>query len=163
MQYLDSLRNAGVLAAGAARSPIWSGFGTGSRLPLIRLYSAQESVETGGEAFVAVAGPGVGAVSDEGGEATGGQGAEERVQLLSGRGVAKALFGGRCGIGESESESVVVDAVFFRVAGPLAWPDARKNEMTVTTRSGSHAEYHRTRGSDQPGGVRQAAAAPATG
>jgi HSP20 family protein len=24
-------------------------------------------------------------------------------------------------------------AVFFRVAGPLAWPDARENEMTITT------------------------------
>jgi hypothetical protein len=24
-------------------------------------------------------------------------------------------------------------AVFFRVARPLAWPDARENEMTVTT------------------------------
>jgi hypothetical protein len=23
--------------------------------------------------------------------------------------------------------------VFFRVAGPLAWPDARENGMTVTT------------------------------
>jgi len=31
----------------------------------MRLYCAQESVETGGEAFVAVADPGVGAVSDK--------------------------------------------------------------------------------------------------
>ena len=23
--------------------------------------------------------------------------------------------------------------VFFRVAGPLAWPDAKENDMTVTT------------------------------
>jgi hypothetical protein len=31
------------------------------------------------------------------------------MQLLSGRGVAEALLGGGCGIGEGEAESVVVD------------------------------------------------------
>jgi hypothetical protein len=51
----------------------------------------------------------VNAVGGQGREAAGGQGAEERVQLLSGRAVAKSLFGGRCGIGEGEAEGVVVD------------------------------------------------------
>jgi hypothetical protein len=48
-------------------------------------------------------------VLGQGGEAAGGQGAEECVQLLSGRAVAKALLGGRGGAGEGEAEGVVVD------------------------------------------------------
>jgi hypothetical protein len=51
----------------------------------------------------------VNAARGQGREAVGGQGAEERVQLLPGRGVAQALFGGRGGIGEGEAEGVVVD------------------------------------------------------
>src|SRR5579872_1483112 len=87
----------------------WSGSAAGSGQVLIRLQYAQKGVEAGGEALVAVAVPGVDPVSGQGGEAGGGQGAEERVQLLSGRAVAKSLFGRRCGIGEGEAEGVVID------------------------------------------------------
>src|SRR6266568_5829881 len=73
------------------------------------LQAADESVEARGEAFLAVVGPGVGAVRGEGGEAAGRESADECVQLLSGRVVAKALLGRRGRAGEGEAEGVVVD------------------------------------------------------
>jgi len=48
-------------------------------------------------------------VGGQGGEAAGGQGAEERVQFLPGRGVGQPLFGGGCGVGEGEAGGVVID------------------------------------------------------
>jgi hypothetical protein len=51
----------------------------------------------------------VDAVRGQGGEAAGRQGAEECVQLLSGRAVAPSLLGGRGGVGEGKAEGVVVD------------------------------------------------------
>src|ERR1700753_3032416 len=66
-----------------------------SSKPLIRLQSAQEGVKAGREALAAVTVPGVDAVRGQGGEAAGGQGAEERVQLFPGGGVAQPLLGGR--------------------------------------------------------------------
>lgn len=68
---------------------------------------AEEGVEAGVEALVAVVGPDVRAVGGQGGEAAGGQGAEERVQFLPGRGVAEALLGGGGGIAEGEADGVV--------------------------------------------------------
>jgi hypothetical protein len=75
----------------------------------VRLDSAQEGVEAGGEALVAVAVPGVDPAGGQGRETGGGQGAEEGVQLLPGGGVPQALFGGGGGVGEGEAEGVVVD------------------------------------------------------
>ena len=57
-----------------------------------------KDVQAGGEPLVAVVEPDVFAQGDQGGEAVGGQGAEELVQLASGGGVADALLvdgGGR--------------------------------------------------------------------
>ena len=88
---------------------IRSGFAAGSGLALGCLQAADESVEAGGEALITVAGPGVLAEGGQGREAAGGQGAEERVHLLPGRAVAQALLGGRGGVGEGETEGVVVD------------------------------------------------------
>ncbi|HXQ55386.1 MAG TPA: hypothetical protein VOA19_06215, partial [Actinomycetes bacterium] len=56
-----------------------------------------QDVEAGGEPLVAVVDPDVFAQGDQGGEAVGGQRAEELVQLASGRGVADALFVDRDG------------------------------------------------------------------
>src|SRR5690348_8718083 len=87
----------------------WSGSAAGSGQALIRLQSAQEGVKAGGEALVAVAVPGVDAVRGQGRETAGGQGAEERVQLFPGGGVAQPLLGGGRRVGEGEAEGVVVD------------------------------------------------------
>ena len=76
---------------------------------LLGLQPAQDGFKAGGEALVAVAVPGVHAIGGQVREAGGGQGAEELVQLLPGRGVVQALLGGRRGIGEGEAEGVVVD------------------------------------------------------
>jgi hypothetical protein len=43
------------------------------------------------------------------GKAAGGQGAQERVQFLPGRGIAEAPLGGRREIAEGEADGVVVD------------------------------------------------------
>ena len=67
---------------------------------MIGLQAAREGFQAGGEALVAVAIPSVNTVGGQGREAAGGLGAEERVQLLPAREVAKSLFSGRCGIGE---------------------------------------------------------------
>jgi hypothetical protein len=56
------------------------------------LQPVDEDVEAGGEPLVAVVDPDVGAEGDQGGEAVGGQRAEELVQLGSGGRVADALL-----------------------------------------------------------------------
>jgi hypothetical protein len=56
------------------------------------LQPVDEHVEAGGEPLVAVVEPDVLAEGDQGGEAVGGQGAEELVQLGSGCRVADALL-----------------------------------------------------------------------
>jgi hypothetical protein len=56
--------------------------------------SVDQDVEAGGEALVVVVEPDVLAEGDQGGEAVGGQGAEELVELGAGRRVAEALLVG---------------------------------------------------------------------
>jgi hypothetical protein len=67
-----------------------------------------QDLEAGGEPLVAVVNPDVFAEGDEGGEAVGGQGAEELVQLVSGGGVADALLVDRVGgAADGEPDGVV--------------------------------------------------------
>src|SRR5205823_312964 len=76
---------------------------------LRRVEAGDEGVEAGGESFVAVVEPDVFAEGGQGGEAVGWQRAQERVELVSGRGVLDALLVDAGGAAEREPEGVVVD------------------------------------------------------
>jgi hypothetical protein len=69
------------------------------------LQPVNKDVEAGGEPLVAVVEPDMLAEGDQGGEAVGGQGAEELVQLGPGGGIADALLvdrGGRAADGKAD-------------------------------------------------------------
>jgi hypothetical protein len=72
------------------------------------LEPVDQDVETGGEPLVAVVDPDVFAEGDQGGEAVGGQRAEELVQLRPGGWVADALLVDGCrGTADSKADGVV--------------------------------------------------------
>jgi hypothetical protein len=92
---------------GGCRSP-------GRRLSVGRasrlLQPDNQHVQAGGEAVVVVVEPNVLAEGDQGGEAVGGQGAEELVQLGAGGCVADALLvGGDAGAADRKADGVVGD------------------------------------------------------
>ncbi len=72
------------------------------------LQPVDQHTQTCGEPLVAVVEPDVFAQGDQGGEAVGGQGAEELVQLSPGRWIADALLVNRDrGAAHSKSDGVV--------------------------------------------------------
>ncbi len=94
----------------SGRAVSWPGSASGFAVWAAgRLEAADEGAEAGGEPFVAVVGPDVLAEGGQRGEAAGGQGAQECVQLASGHGVLDALLAGGGGVAEREAEGVVVD------------------------------------------------------
>ena len=69
------------------------------------------------------------------GEAAGGQGAQERLQLLSGRGVTEALLRGRRRVGDGEAEGVVVDEAEGRRRLAAGQPGREQRSRNASARA----------------------------
>jgi hypothetical protein len=94
----------------------------------------------------------VDSVGGQGREAAGGQGAEERVQLFPGRGVAQPLFGRRGGTGEGEAEGVVVDQAEGQ-GGFAAGQPGREQRREECLGQGQRRGAERVAGLEQGGGA----------
>ena len=86
----------------------------------------------------------------QGGEAARGQGAEERVQFLSGRGVAEALLGRRRGVAEGKADGAVVDEA-ERPGGLTAGQSGREQRREECLGNGERCGANGVAGLEQGG------------